>query len=247
MLFQYQISNDSRYIRELKNSCHGERCFLIGNGPSLVKEDLDLLINEKTFGVNRIFCMYPYTNWRPTYYMVVDGRIINTMISEHKKELGAKYIFTTSKRLNKKYEDQNAHLIAFKTAPPIRTERAVMKNVSNDVSQFFLSTGMSVINTAFELAVYMGFKEIYLLGVDHHFAVEKDMNGHKHVNQDVKPHFKEDIDQSLYPSNKEALTKAYEVCKKYAEQHGIKVINVTRGGKLEVFEKDTLEHVLNLN
>ena len=95
-----------------------------------------------------------------------------------------------------------------------------------------------------ELAIYMGFKEIYLLGLDHNFGIEVDMRGNKIINNDVVPHFKEQQDRAVYPSNKEALTKSYETFKKYGELHGIKIMNATRGGKLEVFERIDLEKLL---
>ena len=37
----------------------GERCFIIGNGPSLKQTDLTKLKNEYTFGLNRIYLAFP--------------------------------------------------------------------------------------------------------------------------------------------------------------------------------------------
>lgn len=243
-LYKYQNSEEVQYIKGLKNSCQGEKCFIIGNGPSLKREDLDLLKNEKTFAFNRIYSMYPYTDWRPTYYMIIDKAIIHTMNHENEKELGAGYIFVADRRLAQKYKDQNAHQIGKEVSVPIHIyKRVPIKNIKEDVSQCF-SFPQSVTITAFELAFYMGFKEIYLLGVDHSFAVEIDASGKKHTNKGIESHFKEDNDKSLYASCIDALTKEFETCKRYADQHGVKVVNVTRGGKLEVFERDSLENVL---
>src|SRR5512146_2496007 len=44
-----------RKLSALKDSHRGERCFLIGNGPSLRSTDLSRLRGEFTFGFNRIF------------------------------------------------------------------------------------------------------------------------------------------------------------------------------------------------
>ena len=242
-LYEYQNSDAPQYIKELKDSCYGERCFIIGNGPSLTSEDLDLLKNEKTFAFNRIYHMYQYTGWRPTYYMVVDKAIIHEMNREKEREIEAECFFVPNKKLVQKYKDQNAHHIGVEVTVPARTENMVLKKVSTDVSKQF-STAAGVITSAFELAFYMGFKEIYLLGVDHNFAVEIDKNGHKTVNKNCKYHFKEDKEQSPFVTYKDTLTHNFEVCGNYAVQHGIKIVNVTRGGKLEVFERDTLEHVI---
>jgi hypothetical protein len=45
------------------------RAFVVGNGPSLNLTNLDLLIGETSFGVNRISSIYPKTKWRPTHYV----------------------------------------------------------------------------------------------------------------------------------------------------------------------------------
>lgn len=242
---RYQNSEDSRYIKSLKNSCDGERCFIIGNGPSLTREDLSRLVNEKTFAFNRIYQMYQYTDWRPTYYMVVDSSIIQKLNQKKEKKLDAKYIFLANKKLTQKYISQNSHQIIFREVAPICKNKLVVRELSGDVSQYF-SVAQSVTIAAFELAFYMGFKEIYLLGIDHNFAVEIDAGGKKHINKNIESHFKEDNDKGRYCSYIDALTKEFEICKKYADQHGVKVVNVTRGGKLEVFERDTLENVLKL-
>jgi hypothetical protein len=45
------------------------RAFILGNGPSLKQTNLDLLVGEMSFGVNRIANIYPFTKWRPTHYI----------------------------------------------------------------------------------------------------------------------------------------------------------------------------------
>src|SRR5699024_7865108 len=59
-------------IEALRNCHKGERCFIIGNGPSLRAEDLDKLKNEITFACNRINLIFDQTDWRPTYYCITD-------------------------------------------------------------------------------------------------------------------------------------------------------------------------------
>lgn len=59
-------------IRKFKNIHAGERCFIVATGPSLTYEDLDKIKNEITFGVNSICLSYDKTDFRPTYFGVVD-------------------------------------------------------------------------------------------------------------------------------------------------------------------------------
>ena len=91
----------------------------------------------------------------------------------------------------------------------------------------------------------MGFKEIYLLGVDHSYSTELDENGNLLKNENVRDHFSDnDKIENVPQTFKSAL--AYKAAKEYAEKHGIKIYNATRGGKLEVFERKTLEEVLGI-
>ena len=39
----------------------------------------------------------------------------------------------------------------------------------------------------------------------------------------------------------EKILQGYCVVKKYAQEHGIKIQNATRGGKLEIFERVNLD------
>ena len=126
-----------------------------------------------------------------------------------------------------------------------KKEKIVMTSISEDVSEYF-TAGQSVTLNNIELAVYMGFTEIYLLGVDHNYAISIDKNGKKTVDYSIKSHFDKGgfearCMQIVYS---DALTYSYQVCENYAKEHGIKIYNATRGGKLEVFERVRLEDVL---
>ena len=54
----------------------GERCFIIGNGPSLRKTDLSLLKNEVTFGLNRIYLLFDEMDFATSYYVAVNKLVL---------------------------------------------------------------------------------------------------------------------------------------------------------------------------
>ena len=54
----------------------GKRCFIIGNGSSLRQIDLTLLKNEFTFGMNRIYLMFPELGFSTTYFLTVNSLVI---------------------------------------------------------------------------------------------------------------------------------------------------------------------------
>ena len=99
---------------------------------------------------------------------------------------------------------------------------------------------MTGMYTAAQIAVYMGFTEIYFIGVDHHFRVSQNNRGEIVVDNSVKDYFtdkyNEDKDK-LYIPNTERSTMTYIAMKHHCDAQNIQVFNATRGGMLEVFPR----------
>jgi len=58
-----------RRLRLFKNKHKGQRCFIVGNGPSLKEMDLAPLRNEFTFGLNRIYLLFESLGFATTYFV----------------------------------------------------------------------------------------------------------------------------------------------------------------------------------
>lgn len=70
-------------------------CFIIGNGPSLSADDLEVLRknNVLSFGFNKIFLMFDKTNWRPDFYVSQDEKMLfNCQEDVNNLEINAKFI-----------------------------------------------------------------------------------------------------------------------------------------------------------
>ena len=52
------------------------RAYIIGNGPSLAKTNLDLLVGKPSFACNNIHLIYKDTQWRPTYYVRSEDMVL---------------------------------------------------------------------------------------------------------------------------------------------------------------------------
>lgn len=241
-LWQYQRSEDSLYIRELKDIYKGESCFVIGNGPSLTEGDLDKLYSSGTicFAANRIYKIFPKTEWRPTFYLCVDKHLLRTSFTEI-RHIGdfPKFVEFTARAFGRNKEE-NLHYLYLYSCFRISQKKWVPKALSADVSKYSASCGTVTVNSI-ELAIYMGFSKIYLLGVDNSYANKIRPNGKIYADPDVKSSYfsggepDKSIGVSIQPV--EIMVKSYEVAKKFAEEHGVKIFNATRGGKLEVFER----------
>ena len=227
---------EGRKLRQYEKCYSGGRCFIIGNGPSLSADDLTILHESKeiTFAFNRIFQIFPQTPWRPTYFISQD----NLSLSTSGKEMGlipakAKFIPIESHW----YDGVNIDGATYFHLLPNREDDYGL--FSDDISTCVYNS-TTVAFTAIQFAVYMGFKEIYLLGVDHHFHTTRDRTGKIYVDETAKDYFADDYNklrQGEWLPNVDASTMAFETARKYADEHGIKIYNATRGGKLEVFER----------
>lgn len=231
-------------IKEYKNRYLGKRCFIIGNGPSLNPDDLNLIKDEISFGSNRIYHIFSKTVWRPTFYMSTDIDILRQEQENVKDlKLPVKFItFAAEKFLG--VSDDIIYLF-LKGPFELKRNKFVQVGVSSDVSKYSVKT-QTVTCVSMELAMYMGFKEIYLIGVDHNFAKYVDSTGRLVEDNGIKNYFEgmkgDDSQAILYTDD---TTACYEVVRKYAEENGTKIFNATRGGKLEVYPRVSLDRVLS--
>ena len=232
---EYLHTENPNKILKYKGIHEGERCFIIGNGPSLTTTDLSKLKDEYTFAANRIYTLFDKTDWRPTFYVAIDNNVIvddyDTICSY---KMNPSFLEYTNIR-NKAIPDCVIGICRF---PGLVINRWNDKSmfISEDLSKCF-SEGYSVTFAMIQLAIYMGFKEIYLLGIDFSYSVIRDAHGKIHKDKNVQDHFFNQKFRvgSLY---------AYMTAKEYCDSHKIRICNATRGGKLEVFERVNFDELM---
>ncbi len=241
------LGTEGRRLYRYKGKHIGQRCFLIGNGPSLTVDDLGLLKNEITFGCNRIYKLFGKTNWRPTYYCMIDALIAKYDSKDLAESVSAP-VFTnlTTKRLMRCLPER---IICARNLglPDYR--------VSHNFLSYYIPSGATVMTFMLELAVYMGFSEIYLLGVDCTSSLSS--NNHcaeGYVNPELIQKDLERVRKRLNNPNLTAeeaaayyydkSTFSYSVIRDYIKDKPIKIYNATRGGRLEVFERKQIEEIL---
>lgn len=252
LMKRYQNSNDAAYIKELNNKFSGKRCFVIGNGPSLVTEDLEQLKSEITFAANRIFNIFEYTDWRPTFYVSMDINSLPYMIKTIKKcGTFPKFINYRAKRF-KRSKDDNIHYLFPVGRFNIEPRKSYVKSLNDDISKCIAKVDTVTVN-AIEIAIYMGFSEIYLLGVDNDYAVKVDEHGKKIYDPKIKTsYFKGMKDEfgNLGDGQSfqivDGMNYSYKLAKEFAEKKGIKIYNATRGGKLEIFDRINFDNIFNI-
>ncbi len=239
---KYKKNGDDLLIEKFHN-CHlGQRCFVIGNGPSLSIDDLELLKGEYTFGVNRIYNLFDQTTWRPSYYMATDAEFIRSEWKNIEKVNSIKFLNNRSV-VDKIKNDKELIPVFINEVAPIRRYSYIKRTISTDLKKGF-SMNYSVVCFAIELAIYMGFTEIYLLGVDHNYPKEIKKTG-KTIRKNVQEHFQGgSYSNGAVSYYIDTVTGCFEAYKQYAKKNNIVIKNATRGGKLEVFERERLEKVI---
>lgn len=233
----FDLFPEGRKLKKLKNRHEGKRCFIVGNGPSLRADDLTTIANngDISFAFNRIFHIFPNTVWRPTYYISQDEKILAGYEKEVERiPADIKFIpieFEWYYGIKKMKGIQQFHIVSVGSAKKIVFSERIEKQII---------LWWTVVYSAIQMAVYMGIKEIYLIGVDHHFHTSVDKNGRLVIDPTAKDYFCDEYNadkENLWVPCTESTTFAYMAAKEYADSHGIKIYNATRGGKLEVFPR----------
>lgn len=243
-LFNPRFGRISRF-----RECHKHaRGFIIGSGPSLKIEDLDRLKNEITFACNKIYLAFDQTDWRPTYYSVIDSMVArnNARVIDRQKLLK---IFSNSIRSN---FAGSRDIFWLKDLANPRVGDEIRIEFSDNLETGVYG-GYSVIYTQMQMAYYMGLKEVYLLGVDFSFEVPAASGDKSPLGETLlygngeKNHFHPD-----YRKQGEAWTlpkldlqyKAFCRAREAFEADGRIIYNASRHTKLDVFPRIELESIL---
>ena len=243
-----------RKNRVLENAHDGERCFILGTGPSINKMDLSHLQTETAIALNSFFLHEDYREICPTYHAY-------SGLAPHRKimtdELGLEWYqeleeSTAGITLLLNYLDrefiqghrllQEHTVFYFQYSEDWKLLSHAHKGI--DATQL-LFPGKNVAVMAIQIAVYMGCKEIYLLGMDHDWLVRHMLDLNTHFYNDEKDALTEHgkrvhwntIDWSGEFNLHYKLWRQYEALNQYAEDMSIDIFNVTPGGILDVFER----------
>jgi len=217
-----------RKIKLLRNKHSGERCFIIANGPSLNTTNLSLLKNEHTIGMNKIYMMEKMNGFVPEYLACIDYDSQIKYVHDEFDELTYPCFFSfgSQKLFSRKSNQYFLRIIPF-------------VKFSKDLSRFS-GNGASVTFTCIQLAYYLGFSEVYLIGKDHSFVVQRGKKRqktteHGDINHFCKDYYKEGHTWSLPNYGVEEM--AYRLSRKIFEKSGRILKNATIGGNLTVLER----------
>jgi hypothetical protein len=222
---------------KMHNAAIGKRCFVIGNGPSLTLDDINMLKNEDCFACNSIYKLFSKTEWRPKYYVSQDIKVLDDLRDDFDyitRECENVFLNTY---VCEKYpgvcDEENVYPIFVDTFD----DDIHFPQFSDDIAKC-VSEGYTVTYSCIQMAVYMGYSEIYILGCDHNYSATFRLDGSIKKDSEVNQNYMTLIDHKLINLPRlDKTTLAYQRARIECEKRGVKIFNSTRGGKLEVFER----------
>lgn len=225
-----------RILADLKGAYSGKRIFIVCNGPSLKAEDLTRIHENGDISIasNRITGIFGSTPWRPTFYTVLDGGLQYSLL-DVMNEVPARV---------KLFRENSFVTTRHVTSPTVWLkacgDRSLLETpkFSENIDEVIYTIG-TVTYAMFQMAAYMGIREMYIIGCDNSYAIERDKNGNI-INKGGQSYFKGSIPpppKSTTISNTWEFNIAYAHAAEYAAAHGLKIYNATRGGHLEAFPR----------
>lgn len=211
-------------MKAWKDMYPGKTCLIIGNGPSLKDIPLEFLASRTTFGTNRIYLLKDFA---PDFYVCINPLVIE----QSALEINAIDLVKTSKFIRASHTPLIDGCTALNSLPYPMFSRDPARGVWE---------GFTVTYVCLQLAFYMGFQTVLLVGVDHRYQFVGQPNEECKAQGADPNHFHPSYFSDGVRWNNPDLTRseqAYRMAKTVYEADGRRIVNLTPGTALEVFEK----------
>ncbi len=222
------MKNKTR-LEEYRDRYVGQRCFIVGNGPSLRNTDLSKLTDEFTFGMNRIYLAFDEYDFKTSCLVSVNDLVLEQCHQEISVLDIPKFVSWRAR----KYFDAGPDMMF------LDTDYTGVENFSGDATGR-LFEGFTVTYVCLQLAYFMGFTEAILIGVDHNFVTKGAANATVTSQGDDPNHFSGKYFGKGFRwqlPDLEGSERAYRMARDAYEADGRRIVDATVGGKLTVFDK----------
>lgn len=224
-----RLRRSASRLEAFRDLHRGRRCFILGNGPSLARTDLAPLRDEITFGMNRIYLNFPVMGYSTTYFVAVNTLVIEQCAAEIASLPMPRFLTWRGRG----WFGRDSGILF------LDTDYTGPETFSGDVTGRVFE-GSTVSFVALQLAFFMGFEEVILVGVDHSFTTSGPPNATVVSQRDDPDHFSPEYFGKGFRwqlPDLEASERAYRLARHAYETAGRRVLDATIGGKLTVFPK----------
>ena len=233
----FQLSKQSQHLETLRDRYKGKPMLIVGNGPSLNKTPLERFKNVASIGMNKIDLLFGRTSWRPDMMLCNN----NMVVIQHRDQFALSTIPIYLAWKSRWFIRRNSQSIHYFNA--LQTE-AFQTDIPHRVG-----SGATVTYTALQFAYFMGADPVIIVGVDHNFDRSGDVNAYERSKGDDVNHF----DPNYFGGgtlwglpNLDASERVYAMSRQMFEADGRKIYDATIDGKLQIFEKISIEHAIKL-
>lgn len=227
-----------RNLKRFKDIHTGERCFIIGNGPSLNQTNLSYLRDEYTFGMNRIYLMFSKLGFPTTYYLSINSLVIEQCAKDILALQIPGFLSWRSRDFIEEALDKDRTLPSDPPLSFLHTTYTGPKFAKDAGGRLW--EGATVTYVAMQLAFHMGFKQVILIGVDHSFSSKGKPNTIIVSGGDDPDHFDSAYFGKGFRWQLPDLDTS-EVAYRRARENYLaadrEIMDATIGGKLAVFPK----------
>jgi len=220
--------DSNRRLRAYRDRYAGKRCFIIGNGPSLKNTNMQHLQGEYTFGMNRIFLMFPELGFKTNFLVSVNDLVIEQSVDDFQKiDIP---LFVSWRARQWLFPAANRHYLY-----TTYTGKKFAKDATRRLWE-----GATVTYTCLQLAFFMGFSKAILIGVDHSFATKGEPNATIVSQGDDPNHFHPKYFGKGFKWQLPDLDTSevgYLMARQAYQDAGREIVDATVGGKLTIFPK----------
>ena len=243
---------------ELKDKYNNERIFILGSGSSILLYDLKVLNNEYVMTQNSFHMHKDISYVDPNIHCVVPYYQSNKEISiwvDYIADMKARmpnslflWGLNTKALIDKYHEDISEKSYYIRTKYNLLTLKKAKVNISKTIM-----TIPTVLTQCLTVAIYLGFKEIYLLGFDlDQICHSNDQTYGRFygMSKITETEFEKDANQRLDVETTDGwytwwlMNKQFFLIKHFADQNNISIVNGTQGGILSYFKREPIENII---
>jgi hypothetical protein len=227
-------------FRRHQNIYKNEKCVIVGTGPSLQKDDIFALKSKgyKIIGVNSIvrFLSQEELDRVLDIYVIQDYQVFQKLEDDIVSRLTDKIVlFGSSIQYKRPFLTHS--IGAFYPLHMLSHYRETFDKPYStrfmNQPAFCVYDGYTVVYSAVQLATYMGFKEISLLGIDAGYSPNAEKRNVVNI-QKIDP---------TWSTAGERINFSLNFAKKVLDERGLKMYNYTRGGNLSLIKRRDIEKV----
>lgn len=233
---------DAEKLAEFRDRHRGERVVIIGNGPSLNECDLTKLKGEYTIAVNGIFYAADRMGFDPSYYVVEDTAVMSDNVEAIKAyQAGHKFFPSIYRKFVGDAPNVTYFMMNRGFYRPASPDFCIPKFSLNPEQRLYSGQSVTIINL--QLAYFMGFSEVALIGMDFSYTVPDtaEVKGDLITSRGDDPnHFHPDYFGAgkVWKDPKlDRVLANYALAKQIFEADGRRIVNATKGGNLHLFER----------